>query len=130
MAPDTMADPAGHDKRGGSGMRRAWPLAAGLLLTGCASTSQAAGAATPPRVAASTTAASPTPGPTTPTAGATTATPTARVTTAAPARQLITVTAASWTATEATLTGYDGQKRVLGPWTVHLGRAGLARPGA
>jgi L,D-peptidoglycan transpeptidase YkuD (ErfK/YbiS/YcfS/YnhG family) len=39
------------------------------------------------------------------------------------------VTAASYSATTATLVAYDGTTKVLGPWTVHLGRAGLAKPG-
>ena len=48
-------------------------------------------------------------------------------------RQLITVTAASYTATHATLRVYEvsGAKRVLvfGPWTARVGYNGVARPG-
>jgi L,D-peptidoglycan transpeptidase YkuD (ErfK/YbiS/YcfS/YnhG family) len=48
-------------------------------------------------------------------------------------RQLITVTAASYTATHATLRVYEvsGTKRVLvfGPWTARVGYNGVARPG-
>ena len=48
-------------------------------------------------------------------------------------RQLITVTAASYTATRATLRVYEvsGAKRVLvfGPWTARVGYNGVARPG-
>ncbi len=102
-------------------MRRLWPLATTLLLAGCGGTSQAAGLASPTTIASSGAAPSPT---------VTSARPKAQTTTAAPARQLITVTAASYSATTATLVGYDGAKKVLGPWTVHLGRAGLAKPGA
>ena len=108
-------------------MRHAWPLAATLLLAGCGGTSQAAGIATPSTITSSSTASSGTPGPTTP-AGATAPSP--KAPSPSPARQLITVTASSYSATTATLVGYDGSKKALGPWTVHLGRAGLARPGA
>ncbi|HMD91281.1 MAG TPA: L,D-transpeptidase family protein [Trebonia sp.] len=61
-----------------------------------------------------------------------------RAASAAPAagagvRQLITVTAASYTATYATLRVYEvsGAKRVLvfGPWTARVGYNGVARPG-
>jgi L,D-peptidoglycan transpeptidase YkuD (ErfK/YbiS/YcfS/YnhG family) len=48
--------------------------------------------------------------------------------------QLVTVVAASYRATRAELTAYrrqDGRwRRVLGPWTVWIGRDGMARPGA
>lgn len=48
-------------------------------------------------------------------------------------RQLIIVSAASYAATYADLTAYRLVRgrwlRVLGPWTVRLGKAGLARPG-
>ena len=48
--------------------------------------------------------------------------------------QLVTVVAASYRATRAQLTAYrrqDGRwRRVLGPWTVWIGRNGMARPGA
>ena len=48
--------------------------------------------------------------------------------------QLVTVVAASYRSTQAQLTAYrrqDGRwRRVLGPWTVWIGRNGMARPGA
>jgi L,D-peptidoglycan transpeptidase YkuD (ErfK/YbiS/YcfS/YnhG family) len=48
--------------------------------------------------------------------------------------QLVTVVAASSGATRAQLTAYQRQdgrwRRVLGPWTVWIGRNGMARPGA
>ena len=48
--------------------------------------------------------------------------------------QLVTVVAASYRSTRAQLTAYrrqDGRwRRVLGPWTVWIGRNGMARPGA
>jgi L,D-peptidoglycan transpeptidase YkuD (ErfK/YbiS/YcfS/YnhG family) len=61
--------------------------------------------------------------------------PTAHAAAAAPAHgQLVTVIAASYRATQAELTAYrrvDGQwRRVYGPWTVWIGRNGMAPPGA
>ncbi len=48
--------------------------------------------------------------------------------------QLVTVIAASYRATQAKLTAYQRQdgrwRRVFGPWTVWIGRNGMARPGA
>jgi L,D-peptidoglycan transpeptidase YkuD (ErfK/YbiS/YcfS/YnhG family) len=48
--------------------------------------------------------------------------------------QLVTVRATSYRATQARLTAYQRQNgrwhRVFGPWTVWIGRNGMARPGA
>ena len=49
-------------------------------------------------------------------------------------QQLITVTAASYRATTATLTGYRWRGtrwiKVFGPWRARVGYHGIARPGA
>jgi len=98
-----------------------------LLVAGCGGTAATAARSVAP--------STPSVEQTSPDATTTTPTPSpSRTAKPAPKRQLITVSAASYGATTATLTTYESQGgkwiKVLGPWTAHIGKAGLARPGA
>jgi L,D-peptidoglycan transpeptidase YkuD (ErfK/YbiS/YcfS/YnhG family) len=98
-----------------------------VLVAGCGG-APAAGSAR------STSAAPPVEAPDTAPAAAGPSPSPSRTATTAPKRQLITVSAASYSATTATLTAYESRggtwTKVLGPWTAHIGKAGLAKPGA
>lgn len=99
-----------------------------LIITGCGAVQSKAVATSSRPVAV---AASPSVSPSGPTV--TQRTTASRTATPVPGRQLVTVTASSYGATEATFVAYEQVgskwKRVLGPWTAHVGRNGIAAPG-